>query len=551
MTDRIERHASVILFVVLAIALILRLWSIDFGLPYAYHIDERSYVVGALNLGQGEINGYPQQVGLVNVLFGEYAAYFVVGRLIGLFASTQDFARSYYVDPTLFYLLGRLTSAVLGVVSCWTVYLLGAELRNRVTGLVAAMLVAVNFLHVRESHFTTPDVPQALGLTVVLLLCLKALKSGRMRSLYIASFFGGIVIAWKWASLPLILPLIFVACQIDKGLRFQEILQRWVFCGLLTLLGFVVFSPQLLLFPAPYIEWAKRDYITASVGGYGGFLIDTVPGWLFYLNASYIGAGVLGLGMSLAGLLLWTYRLLWRRDRQAVVFLLLFAGYFVLMARSQRYFVRYAVPMVPILALAAADAFNWLREHLEMGNRWRLSAVLVAIPLIATVQPMLKAPRANILWSQEDTRTIAKQWIEQNIPDGAKIATDWMVHGVPLSTPDVPSPISSRIYQVTEVNGLGLYDHSIEFYRAEGFDYLITSSYISDLDLVDHDQENARDTFYRSLDTNCILLQEFRPYDGNVEPSFVFDGIYGPLTALWQYDRPGPTLKLYEVDRNR
>jgi predicted membrane-bound mannosyltransferase len=254
-----------LLLVVLAVALALRLWSIDFGLPYAYHIDEHSYVIGALNLGQGEINGYPQQVGLVNVLFGEYAAYFLVGRLTGLFASTQDFARAYYADPTALYLLGRLTSVVLGVVSCWAVYLLGKELRNRRVGLAAALLVAVNFLHVRESHFTTPDVLQSLGFTVVLLLCLKTLKSGRLRYLYIASVLGGVVIACKWASFPLVLPLLFVAWQAEPCKSFLTVFKCWLVCGLLTLLGFTVFSPQLLLFPAPYIEWAKRDYLAGSV----------------------------------------------------------------------------------------------------------------------------------------------------------------------------------------------------------------------------------------------------------------------------------------------
>lgn len=547
MTSRIERYAPVLLLLVLGIALALRLWSIDFGLPYAYHIDEHSYVVGALNLGQGEINGYPQQVGLVNVLLGEYAVYFLVGRLAGLFSSAQDFARAYYTDPSVFYLLGRLTSAVLGVVSCWAVYLLGKELRNRLVGLAAALLLAVNFLHVRESHFTTPDVPQALGFTVILLLCLKTLKSGRLRYLYVASLLGGVVISWKWASFPLVLPLIFVAWQAGAGRSFVVVFKRWLFCGLLVLLGFVIFSPQLLLFPGPYIEWAKRDYITGSVGGYGGFLIDTVPGWLFYVRASWIGSGALGLGLGLAGLLLWTYHLLWQRDRQAAVLLLLFAGYFLLMATSRRYFVRYAVPLAPFLTLAAADAINWASERWSAGSRRTVAAALTALVLLAAVQPTLAAGRANMLWARKDTRTTAKRWIEQNIPDGAKIATDWMTHGVPLATPDVPSPNSSRTYRVTEVNGLGLSDHPIEFYRTAGFDYLITTSYISNLDLVDRQHDEARDKFYRSLDSAFELVQEFRAYNDDTEPPLMFDHIYGPLIALWQYDRPGPTLRIYRI----
>ena len=38
------------------------------------------------------------------------------------------------------------------------------------------------------------------------------------------------------------------------------------------------------------------------------------------------------------------------------------------MASSRRYFVRYAVPMVPFLALAAADAVYWAGERWSAGK---------------------------------------------------------------------------------------------------------------------------------------------------------------------------------------
>jgi len=532
---------------VLAVALGLRLAGINFGLPYAYHIDERSYVVGALNLGQGEINGYPQQVGLVNVLLAQYGAYYVVGRLTGLFASTQDLAKSYYTNPSLFYLLGRCTSAVLGVATCWLVYLLGKELRNRVVGILAGLLVAVNALHVRESHFTTPDVAQGLGFVVVVLLCVQALRRERPRLLYLASFIAGLTMAFKWASIVLLLPLIFVAWQSGQSQPLRIMAKRWLASGLLVVLGFSICSPQILLFPSPFIEWARRDYVAGSVGGYGGFMIDTVSGWVFYLKASLVGAGVAGIAFALGGFALWVHRLVWQRDRQIAPILLLFVGYFLLMATSRRYFVRYAVPMVPFLSLAAAYAVSWVSERWNARGRGESTVVLAIVALLLVAQPALAAMRINYLWTQEDTRTIAKHWIEQNIPDGAKIATDWMIHGVPLATPDVPSPNSSRTYRVTEVNGLGLSDHPVEFYRDEGFDYLITTSYISNLELVDRQQDVTRDAFYRSLDSALDLVKEFRPYAGDIEPPLIFDHIYGPLTNLGQFDRPGPTLRLYRV----
>ncbi len=99
---------------ILILALALRLWGINFGLPYAYHFDEPAYVSAALNLGARIIGRQPNPTGFSNLLFGEYAAYFIAGRLGGLFASVSDFEQAYRSDPTVFLLLGRLTSALVG-----------------------------------------------------------------------------------------------------------------------------------------------------------------------------------------------------------------------------------------------------------------------------------------------------------------------------------------------------------------------------------------------------------------------------------------------------
>ena len=78
---------------IVSLALGLRLWGIRFGLPYAYHVDEQTYVSTALNLGAGIIGRHPNPTGFSNVLFGEFVGYLVVGRISGIFASLADFER--------------------------------------------------------------------------------------------------------------------------------------------------------------------------------------------------------------------------------------------------------------------------------------------------------------------------------------------------------------------------------------------------------------------------------------------------------------------------
>ena len=109
-------------------------------------------------------------------------------------------------------------------------------------------------------------------------------------------------------------------------------------------------------------------------------------------------------------------------------------------------------------------------------------------------------------------------------------------------------PDSTRVYDVLAVGGTGLADYPIEWYREQRFDYLVASSYIYNIPLVNPEQDARRRTFYAALDRELALVQEFRPYAGDRELPFIFDEIYGPAISLWQRDRPGPTLKIYGLD---
>ena len=217
------------------------------------------------------------------------------------------------------------------------------------------------------------------------------------------------------------------------------------------------------------------------------------------------------------------------------------------MGATRHYFARYALPLVPFAAVFAAEPIlavaQWKTQRRRLA--WGLTVLLAGVAL---AQPLAWSVQHDVVLMAEDTRTLAKNWIEANLPAGAKIAVDWPVHGPPLSTPDRPMPHSAATYTVVSMGGTGLADHAIQWYKEQGFEYLVTSSFITDLSLVDQSQTAERSRFYASLDQTLSLLQEFRPYTDDKTPAFVFDEIYGPAVSVWQRDRPGPTLKIYKLD---
>ena len=549
-----KRFEAALLVAILSAALALRLWGIGFGLPYVYHFDEHFYVNTALKLGVGVINNPPYApTGLSNLLFVEYGCYYVGGKVLGLFASSQEFETAYRTDPTVLYLLGRLTSAILGTMTILAAYLLGRRIRGPAVGLTAAGFLAASFLHVRNSHYAVPDIAMAFFVTLTMMFAAVGVCQRKQRYAYLAGLSGGLAVAMKWSALPIAITVAGLSIWVQAKTTDSgdgRWLNRIVLFTMLSFgLGFVLGSPQIVYNPAPYLREALNQQKAGEAGGFGIWQIDTLPGWLFYGKTLLNGMGLILVILGLMGGLQQLALTVKKRDRMRMLVLSFPLTYFALMGATSHYFARYALPLMPFVALFAAEILMALVAW--FGARWngRAQSLAVALVAVAMAQPLAYSIRHDVLLTRQDTRTLAKGWIESHIPAGTKIAVDWPVHGPPLSTPERAVPDGKNIYDLLDIGGTGLFEHPIEWYYENGFDYLIATSFIYRIPLVYADMDAKRREFYVSLDNHLELVQEIRPYKGNNEPPFEFDQIYGPFTSLGQLERPGPTLKIYALRR--
>ncbi len=241
-----NRANVAILAGILIVALGLRIWGIGFGLPDPYHADEPTYVSAALNLGAGIIGRQPNPTAFSNILFGEYAAYYLIGRLGGLFSSTAAFEQAYRADPSVFLLLSRLTSALLGTATVMVVYWLGARTKRRIIGLLAALLLAVTFLHVRDSHYGVPDVATAFFIGLTVLLCILTWQKGESKYLYGAAAAASFAVATKWSVWPVGIPFLITAAVFFRqqvrqtAARNSRLLSSLLLVGLCLFVGFAL-----------------------------------------------------------------------------------------------------------------------------------------------------------------------------------------------------------------------------------------------------------------------------------------------------------------------
>ena len=175
-------RAAWLLAAILLLGLGLRLWGLSFGLPNTLcRPDESTLVHRALAIGAGDPNphffNYPSLH--FYLLTGLYGAYYIAGN----FAGAAAFENQFLTDPAPFYLLGRVTGALLGVASVWLLYGIGCRLGGRAAGMASALFLACSFLHVRDSHFLTVDVPATFWLLASLLFVARHSAGKEIRDL--------------------------------------------------------------------------------------------------------------------------------------------------------------------------------------------------------------------------------------------------------------------------------------------------------------------------------------------------------------------------------
>lgn len=408
------------LALVSVLGLALRLQGITYGLPEVYHLDEHFEVYRALGLGMGQFNfDRTGKGGYFYLLFVEYGLLYLWQRVTGAVADPQGFALGIVRDPSVVWLVGRLTSAAIAAVTLVLVWRVGRRLAGDAVGLLAALFLAVNAMHVEQSRFIVVDIPMVCLVTATLLFAVRIHESGRTTDYLWAGVLAAGATLCKLPAI-LLLPTLLAAHLLRTGPR-----------GLLPArLGPVLAMTALFLVlyvgGNPGIVSRAAD----TFGGIAGMVLHGSAGreipaetgarvnsWLFYLRAMGKGAGVAVLVAAVAALALIARARAWSWG-VPVVFLLVFYGSMSLAYDPTLIYSRYMLPVMPVLSLLAAYAVVAGCRRLA-GVRWPVAAAVAG--LLLTVQPALAVQRLAHRMQRPDTRTVAKAWVEARYPAGTRV----------------------------------------------------------------------------------------------------------------------------------
>ena len=367
--------------------------------PEWSHFDEESLVLIPLGFWSGDLNphffNYPTlQFYLVSLL------YFAKFALADSGPLEQFVAYRYFVDGGDLLSLARACSTVMAAATVAATAFLGRLLYGPAGGLLAALVLALMPLSVRFGHLANTDTPAVLWVSLALVFAVRMRQRGSCIDALLSGLFVGMAGATKYPAALVAVPVAAAAL-----LRTPSLRQPGIWCaGAAAVLTFCAASPYVWLDAAAF--W--KDFAEM---GRDHLLPNAAEGPPLFFHLRY----TLRFGLGLAGLALLFLSLARKPGslkRDEVVLLFGLGAFAILLASAGSVFMRYALPLTPIMSVLMVRPLLRLR---------RSPALLAAALAVLLAEPVYSSLRTRALLSGSDTREQAVTWMENNAPASRRL----------------------------------------------------------------------------------------------------------------------------------
>ena len=558
------------LAIILGSGFFLRLWGIDFGLPNTEaRPDEGVLVRKALAVADGDLNphffNYPSFH--IYTLAGLFSAYYVMGWLSGGFLSTQDFLLQHFIDPSPIYLTGRLLNAFLGTATVFLTYLLARQLGGIKIGLFSAAFLSVSFLHVRDSHYLTVDVPATFYLLLSVVLLLRFFDRKHYSWLIVSALFAGLAVSTKYnlAILVTVVMAYFAYYQsqqtFDRDRKWVHVTYHTLIFAAVSVFAAVCSTPYAVLDAETFLHdvMSERQHFAAGHG------LNLGWGWSYHaLKTLPVAMGWIAYGLSCVGCIL-----LFRSGGLHPLIPTIILSYLAVAGSGKTVFFRYMIPILPFLCVAAGYGSVRLFEFFKVKNSWSIVATTLIVIFSAH-----SSVRLGMLLVRTDTRIMAADWIERNIPSGSKIAMvgrdfgypqihpskEWLrqqfddlrragksARGIAVKKqlPFYPPDPNYYIVSVRPSNPLALSTirrANLQELMADGVDWVVTQQHSLPYSQIDSNLSLELDLLSDKVVAFSSLTSE--------ESKALFemtDAFYLPYSGFDSVNRPGPNISIHTL----
>jgi YYY domain-containing protein len=439
---------------IVALALALRLYGINWDQEGLFHPDERAILFHVNDMS------WPSLSNLDVLLDAEKSPlnprWFPYGSLPLYAVKVVEASISPFKDLTFHDLrfIGRSLSALADAGTVLMIFLLATRLYSRRVGILASLLAALAVLHIQLSHFYAVDTYLTFFIAASVYFMARLMQKGRLMDSVLAGAFIGLALASKISVAPLFLAFVAAhAIYVLSGpgerlalLRPSRVLlapitRNLILGGVASIAVLFITTPYAFLdwyrpspcdVPFSFLRFLDNNYFACDIGaqydmvrGTSGLpftqqYIDTTPYWYHIRQLALFGLG-LPLGIVAWVSVLFTALLaIARRNKGDLLILAWVIPYFFLAGYLQVKFLRYMLPLTPFLLIMGSRMLFWVQDEIATRKPHYLSLARWGMGLLIAATGFYALSYLNI-YSTPHTAMRASQWINNNAPRGSVI----------------------------------------------------------------------------------------------------------------------------------
>ncbi len=500
-----------------------------FGLPDHFRPDEEFLVPVAIDL-EKDWNPHwsicpPAQTYLVHAALRVYARMTGAGENLHDVYAPNNEAQAYSI--------ARRITAAMGTATVPIIYLAAAPVFGQVGALAASAIVAVSYIHVRDSKFAKDEVPAGFWLALSIMMMLRIASRGHLGDYVIAGLFCGLAAATHYPAGAISIGILVAHLEARRGegrsLTRALADSRIYFAGCASIVAFLAADPYFLLDWSQTVasyKYIRNDYVVWSASN-----TPAGSGWRWLL----FWAMPAGFGVELEIFLLAALGWAIFHPRSGTFALLAFIAACFLSLTNGHPQVEFRYLINPLLAMALLGGL-FFADLLTLTSAWigTEAACLMAVPvgLLLLLPSSMRDIELDTLLHQPDTRTIAREWIRAHVSRASIV----------LILGDNSSGKPQRIddYLTFPLDSLS----NMPVAPAYVSKWLVTDSlpplsyWSKGVSAEDLAELNSKATL--ELDLNPIIDGAAPVFDPN-------DAFYAPFNNITSMSRPGPRIRIWKL----
>jgi 4-amino-4-deoxy-L-arabinose transferase-like glycosyltransferase len=468
--------SKVILILIFILAIVLRLFGLNWDQNQHLHPDERflTMVASDVNLPKNISEYFNTAKSPLNPENKNYSFYVYGTVPLLITRSIAELLGKTNYDSI--FIVGRILSAFFDSLIIFLLFGIGKILKLKSKTVIASLVFyALAILPVQLSHFFTVDTFVVFFSTLTVYLFLKYYDSQKYLFLIASGFSLGITLANKISigiTLPLfLLFILFLKIKLLKKTKIIKILKEVLLSELtflfFAIIAFRIFQPYafngLINISPLFIKsitianqmiTGEYDY-PPNIQWHG-----TIPILHPLINIFLFGLGPILTLLSIFGV----YKIIFTKRNKALIFIICFTAVILFYQGIQlAKYMRYFYPIYPFLVLFASHGFNYFAKFPKVKT---LLIFLIFLNTLVFVE----------IYSKPHSRVTSSNWICQNIPRNSVISSEHWDDSLPLNINYFCDP------SAYDIVSLKLYDPDLPDkwitlnQQLDNLDYLVMSS---------------------------------------------------------------------------